>query len=228
MNITLLADSPKWAGSGLNPGMGKDNFAARHPVTGHPNDLNMRYFTFILTLAALGICQEASAYRLRMNGLVSDYVTEQPMPGARVRIYKNGVVQRVIRTGALGQYAVTFDNHADYVVRVDAPGYQVKCITISTQGLEWEGDRRVSDLQVEMRLPILQPGIDLSYFDLPLGMAEFEPATGLTRWNVTYEKTVVATAQEVMARYDQYCMEQGMPVARVGMELGALLVHERP
>ncbi len=187
----------------------------------------MRYLTFILILASLAICQEASAYRLRLNGLVTDYVTQQPMSSARVRIYKNGVIQRTIKTGALGQYSMTFDNHADYVVRVDAPGFQVKCITINTAGLEWEGDRRVSDLQVEMRLPTLQSGIDLSYFDLPLGMADFEPATGHTRWNITYEKTVITTAQEVMARYDQRCMEKGMPVARGNMELGAYLVHEK-
>ena len=175
----------------------------------------------------LGIGQEASAYRLRLNGLVTDYATQQPMSAARVRVYKNGVMQRVIRTGAAGQYAMTFDNHAEYVVRVDAPGYQVKCITISTQGLEWEGDRRTSDLQVEMRLPTLESGIDLSYFDLPLGIAKFEPATGHTRWNTTYEKAVSTNAQEVMARYDQRCMEKGMPVAHFNTELGAYLVHER-
>lgn len=187
----------------------------------------MRYLTFILILASMGICQEASAYRLRLNGLVTDYVTQQPMSAARVRIYKNGVMQRTIKSGAFGQYSMTFDNHAEYVVRVDAPGYQVKCITINTEGLEWEGDHRVSDLKVEIRLPTLQAGIDLSYFDLPLGMAEFEPATGHTRWNITYEKTVVTSAQEVMARYDQLCMERGMPVARGNMELGAYLVYEK-
>ncbi len=227
MNIGLLVDSPKRGTSGLDPSIDGDSFAACHQLAGNPNGANMRLATCILIIALLGICQEASAFRLHLNGLVTDYATQQPMSAARVRIYKNGVMQRVARTGALGQYSIILDNHADYVVRVDAPGYQVKCITIDTQGLEWESDRRVSHLEVEMRLPTLQSGIDLSYFDLPLGMARFEPATGLTRWNMTYERIVNAAAQEVMARYDQRCMEMGMPVARGDMELGAFLVHEK-
>ncbi len=227
MNIGLLVDSPKRGTSGLDPSTDGDSFAVCHQLTGNPNGANMRYATCILILALLGIGQEASAFRLHLNGLVTDYATQRPMSAARVRIYMNGVMQRVARTGASGQYSVTLDNHAEYVVRVDAPGYQVKCITIDTHGLEWEGDRRVSDLQVEMRLPTLQSGIDLSYFDLPLGMAQFEPATGLTRWNMTYESNVNAAAQEVMARYDRRCMEMGTPIAHGNMELGALLVHNK-
>lgn len=225
MNIRLLADFPDQGTSGLDPSIDGDIFADRDQRTGNKKATNMRSATCILILALLGIGQEASAFRLHLNGLVTDYATQQPMSAARVRVYKNGEIQRTIRTGASGQYSITLDNHAEYVVRVDAPGYQVKCITIGTHGLEWEDDRRTSDLQVEMRLPTLQSGVDLSYFDLPLGLAQFEPATGFTRWNITYEKTVNPAAEEVMVRYDQRRMELGMPVAHGNMELGAYLVH---
>ena len=185
----------------------------------------MRSLTCILILALMTMGQEAWAFRLRVNGSVTDYTTQRQMPAARVRIYKNGSLQRVVRTNISGGYSIMLDNHADYVVRVDAPGYQVKCITIATQGLEWEGDRRVSELEVEMRLPPVQNGTDLSYFDLPLGMAQFEPATGLTRWNMNYERTVNAVVQEVMILYDQRRTDMGLPVEHGATELGAYLLH---
>ncbi|MBS1943267.1 MAG: carboxypeptidase regulatory-like domain-containing protein [Bacteroidetes bacterium] len=186
-----------------------------------------RMKTTLICLAAglfIGV-QDASAYRLEVVGLVTDYATLQAMPAARVRIYKNGALQTVRFTNGAGGYSIKLDNHADYVVRVDAPGYQVKCITVDTKGMEWEGDNRVSKVEVEVRLPRLGSGVDLSYFDLPVGMARFEPATGLTRWNVAYEGRVNEEARLLMDHYEKRCRELGFPLPARSMDLGAVLVR---
>lgn len=180
--------------------------------------------TCLVTGLFIGM-QDASAYHLEVVGLVTDYATQQAMPAARVRIYKNGALQTVRFTNGAGGYSVLLDNHADYVVRVDAPGFQVKCITVDTKGLEWEGDNRVSKVEVEVRLPRLGSGVDLSYFDLPVGIARFEPATGLTRWNIAYEGRVNAEARTLMDRYDQRCRELGFPLPARSMDLGAVLIR---
>lgn len=173
----------------------------------------MRHAACILLISLLGIAHDVSAFHLALNGLVTDHGTMQPMASARIRIYKDGVLKNLVRTNAAGKYAITLDNHADYVVRVDAPGYQGKCITIDTHGAEWEGDRRLSRLEVEMRLVRKLPGTDLSCFDLPLGLARFEPATGLTRWNLVYESRVNAEVQEAMFGYDLRCMDGPRPAS---------------
>lgn len=185
----------------------------------------MRHVICFLFFAFSGAFLQVHAFQLRMNGSVSDYAAQQPM-NARVRIYKNGVMHRVQWTGVAGRYSIILDNQAAYVIRVDAPGYQAKCITIDTKGMEWERDRRMSELEVEMRLPALQAGMDLSYFDLPLGMARFEPATGFTRWNKVYEETVREAALAVMRNYDQRARETGQAmIARLDPSEGAFLVH---
>lgn len=161
------------------------------------------FFISVLAIAMWGITTDAQAYRLRMNGLVTDYSSEHPLAQARVRIYKDGVLQKEQRSNAMGRYSFLFDNHGNYVVRVDAPGYQGKCITISTHGLEWERDGRVSDLDVEMRLLAKRPDVDLSFQDLPLGIAFFEPATGHTRWSRAYERNIMADSHALMLQYEQ-------------------------
>lgn len=176
----------------------------------------------VLAIALLGVATDVQAYRLRLNGTVTDYGTDQPLGQARVRIYKNGILQKEQKSTAAGRYAFLFDNHSSYVVRVDAPGYQGKCITIDTHGLEWERDGRVSDLVVEMRLPAKSMGVDLSFLDLPLGLASFEPATGHTRWNRTYERNIMDDKMEMMLRYDRVLAEDFPQVAHQRPEGDAL------
>lgn len=179
-------------------------------------------------LLALAFClllpgPDAFAARLRLSGLVTEHATLQPLASARVRIYKDGVLVRTSTTNAAGRYNVTLENQASYVVRVDAPGHQGKCITVETHGMEWEGDGRHSTVEVEMRLPAFREGVDLSFFDLPLGLAFFEPATGLVRWSVKYERSLTAAVRELMGRYGQAGLPDG-PVDVPGAQANAFLV----
>ncbi|MBX2982788.1 MAG: carboxypeptidase-like regulatory domain-containing protein [Flavobacteriales bacterium] len=177
-----------------------------------------------LIIALLAFSHEAEAFRLRLNGMVTDHGTQQPLASARVRIYKDGVIQRVLITNGAGKYSISLENQGAYVIRVDAPGHQGKCITVDTHGMEWEGDGRTSNLEIEMRLPAFRDGIDLSFFDLPLGMAYFEPATGLTRWSVKYERSITADVLELMADYDQHYPGLLQPTAGIRTELSSYLV----
>lgn len=225
MNNGLLVHLANSPALGLDPSVDGDIFAASLQFPGNGNF--MRLSLLILVLALFGVSQQASAFRLRLNGLVTEHGSQHPMASARVRIYMDGDLQRVQRTDLSGKYTFLLKNGGSYVIRVDAPGHQGKCITIDTHGMEWEGDRRVSELEVEMRLPALSAEVDLSYFDLPMGMAYFEPATGLTRWSMTYERTVMLKARELMADYDRRCAERTQSTADGRVELGEYLVLHR-
>lgn len=156
---------------------------------------------FLALIIALA-CADASAYHLQLHGLVTDYGSLRPVAGARVRIYKDGQLWRTQGSSNSGKYMVTLENEGNYVVRVDAPGYQGKCISIETLGGHASIGGRTSGLELEMRLPAKQPGIDLSYLDLPLGMALFDPRTGSTRWNQAYHRSISAGLREAMGRYN--------------------------
>ncbi len=149
---------------------------------------------FVLSLAPA-----ARAVELRVHGTVTDHRTRHPLTQVLVRVYKDGVKQHVFHTGAGGRYQVRLDNNAHYVIRFSAPGRVTKCYTVDTNGPAWENDLRVNDLEVEMTLFEPVAGLDLSWFDMPMGMARFTPMTGHIAWNADYERRIRPEVDRLMA-----------------------------
>jgi hypothetical protein len=88
-----------------------------------------------------------------------------------------------------------------------------KCFTVDTHGLEWEGDHKEKDLVVEMTMVERTSGMDLSFFDMPMGMAFFEPATGLVRWDAEYDRKVRPKVEGLMAEYQRLMTAQASTAA---------------
>jgi hypothetical protein len=156
----------------------------------------------LLTLALLGLLSPASAFMLKITGLVSHYHGGEAMTGTLVRVYRNGVKVDEIGTNAFGRYSVKLENGADYVLRFSAPGFVTKCFGVDTHGLVWEGEDNVKELFVEMTMIEAIVGVDLDFFDMPVGRLKFEPATGLVTWNKAYEAWIRPQVEEMMRRYD--------------------------
>ncbi len=164
----------------------------------------MRATTTLATLAlALGFLGEAQAYNLRIHGVVTEYLSGELVTDALVRVYKDGVKQQAEETGLLGRYGFTLDNNAKYVLRFSAPGHQTKCFTIDTHGLEWDGESKTKELFVEMTMFTRLSDMDLSFFDLPMGQASFEPATGLVSWDTDYDQRIRSEVQSLMIDYER-------------------------
>ena len=139
------------------------------------------------------------AAQLRVRGTVTEHGDRIPMSGVLVRIYKDGIKQHVFTTDNSGRYNVKLDNNANYVIRFSGEGLVTKSFAIDTHGPEWEDDSTVKDLEVEMTMFEKVPGLDLSFFDLPMGMAKFTPMTGMIAWNATYEERVRPEVDRLMA-----------------------------
>lgn len=146
---------------------------------------------------------QVNAFELKVHGVVTEYLSGEVITNALVRVYKDGVKQQAEETGILGLYAVKLENNARYIIRFSAPGHQTKCFSVDTHGLAWEGENRLKDLFVEMTLFERISDMDLSYFDLPMGMARFQPATGLVTWDEEYDARIRAEVQAIMEEYER-------------------------
>lgn len=165
----------------------------------------MRTATFLLALiASIGL----QAAHLRVHGTVTDLGSRLPLEQALVRVYKNGVKQTAFNTGSGGRYAVVLENNAHYVIRFSLPGRVTKCFAVDTHGPAWENDGRTVDLEVEMTLFENLPELDLSFFDLPMGIARFTPMTGHVAWNAEYEGRIRPEADRLMAEVTQLREQQ--------------------
>ncbi len=137
--------------------------------------------------------------QLRVHGTVTRFSDREPLSDAHVKIYKNGVRQHDLHTTANGQYGIVLDNGAEYVIRFSAAGRVTKSYALDTRGAEWEGDRRIQDLEIEMTLFEPIADIDFSWFDMPMGMARFDPMTGHVAWSADYARKVKPEADRLMA-----------------------------
>lgn len=173
-----------------------------------------------LLIASFFLALMMQAAHLRVHGLVTDHNDRTPLTQALVRVYKDGVKQAAFTTCAGGRYHVLLENNAHYVIRFSMPGRVTKCFAVDTHGPAWEGDERAMDLEVEMTLFEQQDGLDLSFFDLPMGMARFTPMTGMVSWNADYEQRVRPEVDRLMAevalrRERQRAMAQSGTLASV-------------
>lgn len=161
----------------------------------------------LLRASAMGLLLCAGhtvfGFNLRINGVVTEYLTGDLITNGLVRLYRDGVKMDQVETGVSGKYAFVLDNNAKYVLRFSAPGHQTKCFAIDTHGLQWEGDDKVKEQWVEMTLFQRLEDMDLSFFDLPMGMARFEPATGLVSWDTDYDKRIREQVQGIMSEYER-------------------------
>lgn len=174
----------------------------------------MLRFLIIMLFAATAV--PMWAVQLRVQGEVTDLHTRKGLPGVLVRIYKNGEKQHVLHTNLAGRYNAVLENNASYIIRFSAPGSVTKCFSVDTYGAAWENDQRVVDLEVEMTMFASVAGLDLTFFDLPLGIAHFQPMTGVITWNSTYEARVKPEVDrlmaEIAARREQVATLEQQPV----------------
>ncbi len=156
----------------------------------------MRPF-FLLLLICFSM--PAWAVELRLRGEVTDHVTRTPLTEVLVRVYRDGVKEKTFTTGPGGRYTVNLQRGGNYVIRFSLPGHVTKCYAVDTHGPVWEGDNREISVDVEMTLFENVPGVDLSFFDMPMGLARFSATTGMLSWDKAYEERIRPEVDRLMA-----------------------------
>jgi hypothetical protein len=139
------------------------------------------------------------AVELRLRGEVTDHVTRSPLGEVLVRVYRDGVKEKAFTTGPGGRYTVNLQRGGNYVIRFSLPGHVTKCYAVDTHGPVWEGDNREVSVDVEMTLFEQVPGVDLSFFDMPMGLARFSATTGRLSWDKAYEERIRPEVERLMA-----------------------------
>lgn len=153
----------------------------------------------LITTLLLAASLSTSAAELRLHGEVTDHVTRAPLGEVLVRVYRNGEKERSFYTGPGGKYTVQLERGGDYIIRFSLPGHVTKCYAVDTHGAAWEGDKREVAVDVEMTLFQRVPELDLSFFDMPMGLARFSPTTGFLQWDKAYEERIRGEVDRLMA-----------------------------
>lgn len=168
----------------------------------------------LLTALAIVLVCSTHAAQLRVHGVVTDMDERQPLEQVLVRVYRNGEVVARTVTGPGGRYSFVLENGAEHVIRFSLAGHVTKCYAVDTRGPAWEDDARVMGLEVEMTLFPNVPGLDLGFFDMPMGIARFTPMTGHLAWNDTYAMAIRPEVDRLIAEVDLRRRSAGALAAR--------------
>lgn len=141
-----------------------------------------------------------SAVDLRLHGEVTQYASRTPLDQVLVRVYRNGVKEQSFNTGNGGNYTIDLERDGNYIIRFSLAGHVTKCFAVDTHGTAWQDDHREVSVDVEMTLFEKVPDIDLSLFDLPMGLARFCPTTGFLSWDADYEGRIRPEVERLMAK----------------------------
>jgi len=152
----------------------------------------------LLFFVLFGTSLLSGAVDLRLRGEVTTYGTNAQLGDVLVRVYRNGIKEQAFTTGQGGKYTVDLERGGNYVIRFSRPGHITKCFAVDTKGEAWQGDTREVSVSVEMMLFKKVPGMDLSFFDLPMGLARFEPLTGFLSWDKAYEERIRPEVDRLM------------------------------
>jgi hypothetical protein len=163
----------------------------------------MNFPRTIICAFALAILMPVYGIQLRVQGAVLGLLDQKPVADVSVKIYRNGERLYVAKTAANGRYSILLDNHAEYVLRFTKAGKVGKCYTIDTRGGAWENDKRIQDLEIDILLFDPVPDLDLGWFDMPMGMARFNPMTGHVAWSADYERRIRPEAERLTAEVAQ-------------------------
>ena len=144
---------------------------------------------------------EGHAATIQIDGMVRELNNSKAMKGALVRLYKDGVKVSSSPTGSSGKFRFKLQNNAVYIIRVSALGHITKCFQIDTHGASWVRDNMVNSLKVEMNMMEQVEHFDHSFFDLPLGLAKYNPLTGYLSWNKRYKEHLEPRLVSLMEEY---------------------------
>jgi hypothetical protein len=172
----------------------------------------------LICAIALVLLAPAYGIQLRVHGAVLGLMDNTPIAGVAVKVYRNGQQLPAVRTVANGRYSILLDNNAEYVLRFTKAGMVGKSYTIDTRGAAWENDKRIQDLEIDIVLFEPVADLDLGWFDMPMGMARFNPMTGHVAWSADYERRIRPEAErltaEVALRYEALAQRRQEGVVR--------------
>ena len=94
---------------------------------------NKTFKTVLLIFVFFSPIVVQAQFQYTVSGTISK--DNKKLEGAQVTLYNGGTVVQQITTNSSGKYSVKLEANNDYIIQITKPGYIVKKLSVSTQGL---------------------------------------------------------------------------------------------
>lgn len=164
-----------------------------------------------LVLAVALLClgaADASAFHIRLYGLVTEYFTGGGMKGVQVRLVKDSVERETVFTNGKGSYEIYLERGYEYQVWYYREDLVPKYIRIDAREIPLFPDVPFYEMDVQMTMFSLLAGFDFSTFDDPVALASYKHSVRNLSWDIDWTEARQAAIARVMVLYERAIAER--------------------
>lgn len=157
-----------------------------------------------LAAAALLLCaSQASAFHIRLHGLVTEYFSGDGMKGVQVRLVKDSVERETVFTNGKGAYEIFLERGYEYQVWYYREDLVPKFIRIDARGIPLFPDVPFYEMDVQMTLFALIADFDFSIFEEPVALASYKHSVRNLSWDIDWTEARQQAIARVMVLYER-------------------------
>lgn len=173
----------------------------------------------VLCLASQG----ASAFYIRVHGMVTEHFTGDGMKGVQIRLVKDSVERETVITNWKGEYEVYLERGYDYLVWFHRQDLVTKHVRIDAREVPLFPDVPFYDMDIQMTMFAWLKDFDFTIFDAPVGRSEYKHSVRNLNWDIEYTERLRPLLARVMIDYER---EVGLREKRARIE-GTMLKRKK-
>ena len=170
-----------------------------------------------MMLVVLGLSLgSASAFYIRLHGIVTEYSTGDAMKGVQIRLVKDSIERETVITPWNGSYELYLERGYDYVVWFYREDLVTKHVRIDAREIPLFPDVPFYDMDLQMTLFTWIEGFDFSVLDAPIGMAAYKHSVRNLNWDIEYTDRMRVEVARMMVLYDRELAARKKQAAKEG------------
>jgi hypothetical protein len=172
---------------------------------GDPGILRLVKHASRLFVAAilLGAAMPASAFYIRVHGLITEYFSGDGLRNVQVRLVKDSLERETVFSNWKGEYEVFLERGYDYQVWFYRQDLVAKYVRIDARDVPLFPDVPFYDMDVQMTLFHIIADFSFELFDEPVGMAAYRQTVRNLSWDIDYTERMRAETSRLMVHYER-------------------------
>jgi hypothetical protein len=177
------------------------------------NGRMLRWMMVVVLGLSLG---SASAFYIRLHGIVTEHSTGDAMKGVQIRLVKDSIERETVITPWNGSYELYLERGYDYVVWFYREDLVTKHVRIDAREIPLFPDMPFYDMDLQMTLFTWIEGFDFSLLDAPIGMAAYKHSVRNLNWDIEYTDRMRVEVARMMVLYDRELAARKKQAAKEG------------
>lgn len=167
--------------------------------------LNCKVMMRMVCVLGFLLCSavDASAFYIRVHGLVTEYFSGDAMKGVQVRLVKDSIDRETVITSAKGEYEMFLERGYDYFIWFHRSDLVTKYVHIDARQVPLFPDVPFYDMDVQMTMFAWIEGFDFATFKVPVGLAEYKHSVRNLNWDIDYTERLRPEIARVMTHYER-------------------------